>query len=305
MVLSRMIYKPKIDLKGVILPMLTPFKTNEELDEGALRRYTRWLIENGVHGLFPNSSMGEFPKLSVEERKRVMDIVVDEANGKVPVLPGTGDVSTRTTMSLTKHAKDAGADAAIIVTPYYCHPSEDALYNHYKSISDELDFPIAVYDIPEATGYSVRPELVARLAEIKNVVAIKDSSCDMTKFIRELQLVGGKVAVLQGSEYLFVPSLIMGAPGGILGIASACPSFTVQIYETFVKGNVKKAVEMQMKLVRLLDQFAEYDFITAVMQAVRIRGISLGNVRRPGSLATKEQETKVRETLSKFDKNAL
>ena len=300
-----MIYKPKIDLKGVIIPMLTPFKANEELDEGALRSYTSWLIEKGVHGLFPNSSMGEFPKLSVEERKRVIDIVVDEANGKIPVLPGTGDVSTKITMVLTKHAKDAGADVAIIVTPYYCQPSEDALYDHYKSISDELNFPIAVYDIPEATGYSVRPELVARLAEIENVVAMKDSSSDMTKFIRELRLVGDKITVLQGSEYLFVPSLIMGAPGGILGIASACPSFTVQIYETFVKGDVKKAVKMQMKLVRLIDRFAEYDFIVAVMQAIGIRGVPFGRGRRPRGLATKEQEKEIREILSNFDRNNL
>jgi 4-hydroxy-tetrahydrodipicolinate synthase len=298
--------KPDIELKGVIVPMLTPFQRNEDLDEEAVRRYSRWLIESGVHGLFPNSSMGEFTKLSVEERKRLISIVVDETNGKIPVIAGTGDVSTRNTLTLTKYAKDAGADAAVVVTPYYVHPTEDALYEHYKSISDQIDIPIAVYDIPEATGYSVRPELVARLADLDNVVAIKDSSSDMTKFIRELRHVGDKVAVLQGSEYLFVPSLAMGGPGGILGIASACPSFVVKMYETYIKGNMSKAVEMQMQLVQLLDKFGQglrsYDFTAAVMEAVTVRGIPMGNVRRPGTPVTKELEGSVKDILAEFDK---
>jgi 4-hydroxy-tetrahydrodipicolinate synthase len=296
--------KPRIELKGVIVPMLTPFQRNEDLNEEAVRHYTSWLIENGVHGLFPNSSMGEFPKLSIDERKRLIDLVVDEANGKVPVIAGTGDVSTRNTLTLTKYAKDAGANAALIVTPYYVHPSEDALYEHYKSISDQIDIPIAVYDIPEATGYSVRPELAARLADIENVVAIKDSSFDMTKFIRELRLAGDRVAVLQGSEYLFVSSLAMGGPGGILGIASACPSFVVKTYETYVRGDLNKAVEMQMQLVQLLDGLRSYDFTAAVMEAVTVRGISMGNVRRPGTPATRELEDSVRVILTEFDKNA-
>ena len=139
---------------------------------------------------------------------------------------------------------------------------------------------------------------MARLADLDNVVAIKDSSCDMTKFVRQLRLVGDKVAVLQGSEYLFVPSLAMGGPGGVLGIASACPSFVVKMYETFIKGNMSKAVEMQMQLVQLLDKFGQglrsYDFTAAVMEAITVRGIPMGNVRRPGTPVTKELEGSVR-----------
>lgn len=292
--------KPSLVLEGVIVPMVTPFKADEELDEVALRRFTRWLIDNGVHGLFPNSSMGEFSKLSIEERKKVIDVVVDEADGKVPVLPGTGDVSTKLAMEMTKYAKDAGADAAVVVEPYYFKPSEEALFNHYETINEKVGIPLIVYDIPSATGYHIRPELVTRLADLENVVAFKDSSGDMVKFLREILLAGDKIAILQGFEHLFVPSLLMGAPGGILGIANACPRFIVDIYETFKKGEIKEAAEMQKRLIETLEVFGKYDYILAVKQAVGLQGISLGGVRKPSLPSEEGQEEEVRESLVKL-----
>jgi len=292
--------KPSLLLEGVIVPMVTPFKANEELDEEALRRLTSWLIENGVHGLFPNSSMGEFSKLSIEERKRVIDIVVDEANARVPVLPGTGDVSTKLALEMTRYAKDAGADAAVVVEPYYFKPSEEALFNHYKSINDEIDIPLIVYDIPSATGYQIQPEMVRRLADLGNVVAFKDSSGDMVKFLREIQLAGEKIAILQGYEYLFVPSLLMGAPGGILGIANACPRFMVDMYTAFKRGEIEEAVKMQKKLIQTLEVFIKYDYILAVKQAVGLQGIPLGEERRPSLPSKRGQEEAIRESLTKL-----
>jgi len=286
-----------LHLKGVIVPMLTPFKDDEELDEESIREYTGWLIESGVHGLFPNSSMGEAPKLILSERKKFIDIVVDEANGKVPVCAGAGEVSTKATIELTRHAKDAGADAVVIVEPYYIHPSEEALLDHYRTISEKVDIPIIVYDIPEATGYSLSAELVAELAEINNVVAVKDSSCDMMKFIREVRLAGDKIDVLQGAESLFVASLVMGGSGGILGIASACPRFTVEIYDEFIKGNVKKAVEMQMKLDRLINEFEKYNYIQAVKQAINLQGIRFGGIRKPDLPIKEKQKEEIKKIL--------
>jgi dihydrodipicolinate synthase/N-acetylneuraminate lyase len=133
---------------------------------------------------------------------------------------------------------------------------------------------------------------------MENLVGIKDSSCNMTKFIQELRLVGDRIAVLQGSEYLFVPSLLMGAPGGVLGVASACPKFTVQIYEAFVRGDIRKAVEMQMKLVNLLDQLTKHDFYQATKQAIGMHNIPFGLPRKPTDPKRKDEE--IREVLSKF-----
>jgi 4-hydroxy-tetrahydrodipicolinate synthase len=281
--------------------MLTPFKDNEKLDEESIREYTRWLIESGVHGLFPNSSMGEAPKLLLNERKKIINIVVDEANGKVPVCAGTGEISTKATLELTKYAKDVGADAAVIVEPYYFHPSKEALLDHYRTISEKVDIPIIVYDIPEATGYSLSPELVTELTEISNVKAIKNSSCDMIKFIREVRLVGDKISVLQGAESLFVASLVMGGAGGILGIASACPRFTVEIYDEFIKGNIKKAVDMQMKLDCLVNEFEKYNYIQAVKQSINLQGIRFGGIRKPDLPLKEKQKEDIKRVLLQLD----
>jgi len=292
--------KPKLLLEGIIVPMVTPFKADEELDEEALRRFTGWLIENGVHGLFPNSSMGEFPKLSIDERKRVIDIVVDEANGRVPVLPGTGDASTKLVLELTKHAKDAGADAAVVVEPYYFKPSEEALFDHYKTINDKIEIPLVVYDIPSCTGYQIQPEMAARLADLQNVVAFKDSSGDMVKFLREIQLAGEKISLLQGIEHLLVSSLLMDAAGGILGIANACPRFVATIYETFKKGEIKEAADMQKRLNATLEVLEKFDYVLAVKQAVGLQGIQLGRVRKPGLPSERGQVETVRDCLVKL-----
>ena len=290
--------KSKPILEGVIVPMLTPFKDNEEIDEKALRQLTNWLIDNGVHGLFPNSSMGEFAKLFIEERKRVIDIVVDETNGRVPVLPGTGDVSTKIVMDMTKYAKDAGVDAVVVVSPYYGKPMEEALFNHYKFINDNIDIPIVVYDIPTCTGYSIKPELAARLADLDNVIAFKDSSGDMNKVLWTIQYVGDKISILQGFETLFVPTLLMGAQGGILGTANWCPRFMVDMYDTFKRGEIKEAAEMQKKLLQAIYILRKNNL--SAKQAAGLQGISLGRSRKPSLPPKVGHEEDVRKSLIKL-----
>lgn len=290
--------KPSLFLEGVIVPMLTPFTDDEEIDEEALRHLTNWLIDNGVHGLFPNSSMGEFAKLFVEERKRVIDIVVDETNGRVPVVAGTGDVSTKIVMDITGHAKDAGADAVVVVSPYYGEPVEEALFDHYKFINDNIDVPIVVYDIPMCTGYSLKPELVARLSELENVVAFKDSSGNMNKVLWTIQFTGGKISILQGFETLFVPTLLMGAHGGILGTANWCPRFMVDMYDTFKRGEIKEAAEMQKKLLQAFTILNENNI--SAKQAAAMQGISLGIQRKPCPPLKVGQEEAVRKSLMKL-----
>ena len=274
--------KPKLRLKGVNVPMITPFNSDESLDEEALRSLTEYLIENGVHGLFPNSSVGEKAKLSKDEMKRVMSIVVDQANGRIPVTPGTGDVSTRSTIELTRYAKDVGADAAVVIEPYYYRPTSDAIYEHYKSISESVDIPLVIYDAPVFTGYSLSTDLILRLAEIENIIAMKDSTKDMVRFLTLLDSVGEKISLLQGITKLFLPSLFMGSPGGFVGGGNVIPRLTVELYDSFQKGDYKKAIQLNKQLLAVFSTCEKYGtFPSGFKAAMEI--LELLSMQRPAA----------------------
>lgn len=295
--------KPKIELKGVIVPMLTPFEDNGDLNVDSLRMLTDWLIEQEVHGLFPISSIGEAAKLSMEEKKTIIKIVVDAANGRVPVIPGTGFPDDRRTLQLTKYAHDSGADAALIVEPYYQKPSAEALYNYYKAINDAVkDFPLILYNVPPFAGYELTPELVAKCADLENVVAIKDSGGDMSKFNFMLHLAGKKIAVLQGIDILFLPSLTIGSPGGMIGGANVAARLEVEIYNAFVQGKLEKAKEVHDKLLPLWYVLSGYGkFPVPFKEAVTMMGIPMGPARKPAEPLKYGQRKKLEDILKECE----
>lgn len=295
--------KFKTELKGVIVPMLTPFKENGDLNVDALKVLTEWLIEQGVHGLFPVSSVGEAAKLSMEEKKTVIKTVVDAANGRVPVIPGTGFPDARRTLQLTKFAQDVGADAALIVEPYYQKPSAEALYNYYKTINDFVkDFPLVLYNIPLFAGYELTPELVARCADLENVVAIKDSGGDMSKFNFMLYMAGMKIAILQGIDLLLLPSLVIGSPGGMVGGANVAAKMEVEMYNAFIEGNFEKARKIHDKLVPLWHILGGYGtFPVAYKEAVTMIGIPMGPARKPAEPLKDAERKKLKEILQKCE----
>lgn len=295
--------KFRIELKGVIVPMLTPFKEDGNLDIDALKMLTEWLIEQGVHGLFPVSSIGEAAKLSMEEKKTVIKAVVDAANGRVPVIPGTGFPDDKRTLQLTKFAQDVGADAALIVEPYYQKPSADALYDYYKTINDHLeDFPLVLYNIPSFAGYELTPEFVAKCADLEKVVAIKDSGGDMSKFNFMLYLAGRKIAVLQGIDILLFPSLTIGSPGGMVGGANVAARMEVEMYDAFTEGNFEKARKIHDKLVPLWHILGGYGtFPVAYKEALAIMGIPIGPARKPAEPLKDREREKLKEILQKCE----
>jgi len=290
----------KSTAKGVMVAMVTPFDENERIDENSLRNLVDWLVEGGVPFLFPCGSAGEAPTLTMEERKRVIDTVVDQANGKARVLPGTGAVSTKETLELTKHAKDSGADGAIIVTPYYFHPSHAALTRHYKTISDKVGLPIYVYDVPGATGYSLPPKFVAELAHIDNIVGIKDSSGDLLKVLQEIQMIGDKIAIFEGAEYHIVSALSAGADGFVTGLGNICPKFMVEFYNACKNGDFDQAVQMQLKLESLLGAVLDLWDYSSLKEGLNLQGIQVGNLRSPSLPMSVEQKAKFRKTLVEF-----
>lgn len=291
--------KPEIELKGVIAPMLTPFKENRDLNIDALKMLADWLIGQGVHGLFPVSTVGEAAKLGVEEKKTIIKSVVDIANGRVPVIAGTGFPDEKRTIELTKYAQDVGADAAIIVEPYYQKPPVEALYEYYESINDSMrDFPIVLYNIPSFAGYELTPELVAKCAALENVVGIKDSSGDIVKFNSMLHLAGDRIAVLQGVDALFFPSLAIGSPGGMMGGANVAAKMEVDMYNAFGKGDFEEARKIHARLLPLWLALSEFGtFPVSFKEATTMMGIPMGPARKPTEQLVNAQKNRLREIL--------
>jgi 4-hydroxy-tetrahydrodipicolinate synthase len=291
--------KPRVKLEGVIIPMLTPFTKNGDLNVDMLKTLTDWLIEQGADGLFPVSSIGEAAKITMEEKKTIIKTVVDSANGRVPVFPGTGFPEEQRTVQLTKYAQDVGADAAVIVEPYYQRPPMDALFDYYRIIGDSVnDFPLILYNIPSYAGYELSPELVAKCADLENFVGIKDSSGDLGKFDFMLHLAGNKIAVLQGIDILFLPSLIIGSPGGMIGGGNVAAKLEVQMYKSFSKGHLKEAVEIHRRLVPLWLALGGYEtFPVSFKEALTLMGLPMGPARRPTCPLKDAQKKTLKKTL--------
>lgn len=291
--------KPSIELKGIIIPMLTPFKRNGDLNIDALKIFTEHLIEQEINGLFPVSSIGEAAKLSMEEKKTVIKVVVDVANNRIPVIPGTGFPDERRTIQLTRYAQDVGADGAVIVEPYYQKPSFKALYHYYRTINKSIkNFPLLLYNIPSLAGYELTTKLVASCADLDNIVGIKDSSGNLAEFNMMLNTVGDKIAILQGLDILFLPSLIIGAPGGMLGGGNIACKLEVEMYKAYLRGEIQKARSIHEKLVPLWTILGGYGtFPVSFKEALTLMGIPAGPARIPAEPLTRIQKKKLREVL--------
>jgi 4-hydroxy-tetrahydrodipicolinate synthase len=208
--------------RGVITALVTPFRAGR-LDEEAYRRLIDWQIQQGVHGIVPCGTTGESATLSHEEHGRVIDIAVDEARGRVPVIAGTGSNSTAEAIQLTRHAKEAGADGALLITPYYNKPTQEGLYRHYKAVADEAKFPIILYNVPGRTGVNLLPDTVARLSETPEVVGIKEATGDLKQVSDVLEKCGNRLSVLSGDDFTVLPLLALGGAGVISVLSNVVP----------------------------------------------------------------------------------
>jgi 4-hydroxy-tetrahydrodipicolinate synthase len=282
-----------LKFKGIIPAVLTPFNNKGEFDEEAQRENLRFLIENGVHGLMVNGSTGEAENLSREERRKNVELAVEEAGGKIPVIAGTGVPSTKATIDLSKDAKDAGADAVMIVTPFYLIPNEEGLIKHYKTITEKVDVPIVLYNIPQHTKVNLDSTLIEKLCnEAPNIVGLKDSYGNLSQFADTIARVGDKISVLTGCDDLILPSLILGAPGAIVALANIAPKMVVELFEYAKKGEINKAKEIYFKLLPIARAIgSEYNFPAPVKEAVNLLGRKAGPPRSPiTQLSTKEKE---------------
>jgi len=285
-------------LKGIIPAMVTPFTKDDKVDIEGLRTLTNFVIENGVHAIMTTGGNGEFPHLLPDERKQVLEVVVDEANGRVPIIACTTACSTKETILNTNHAEDAGADAAIIVQPYYYKLPSQQLFLYYQKIAEETDFPIVVYNNPEYTGNNIDPKLMVQISTIEGIIGLKQSNYDISQTLEIIRQVGNKISVLTGIDSQLFPVLCIGGHGVFSTAGCVIPRQMVELYEAFEKGSIKKAYEMHMKL-QVLNKFFEYDpgYVAPCKEALMMLGLPAGHVRSPLPALTKPEKEQIRKAL--------
>ena len=267
--------------KGIVPAMVTPITSDGKINVGALRKLTNYLIEGGVHGLFPVGSQGEFYALTMEEKKKVIETVVEETRGRVPVYAGTGAITTREAIALTQMAEAAGVNAVSVLTPFFITPNETELFEFYSAIARSTRLPILLYNNPGRTGVNLSANFVVRVSKIDNIVGIKDSSGDMTLMAEYIRRTDGKFSVLAGRDTLIYGVLCYGGKGAIAATANVAPKVIVEIYEAFVAGDMKRSLEAQFRLAPLRLAFELGTFPVVIKEALNLIGIDAGSAIAP------------------------
>ncbi|MBZ0155054.1 MAG: 4-hydroxy-tetrahydrodipicolinate synthase [Alphaproteobacteria bacterium] len=233
--------------KGSIVALVTPFR-NGAFDEKAYGDLIEWHIAQGTHGIVPCGTTGEASTLSFEEHYRVIEVAVEAVNKRIPVIAGTGANATDEAIDLTKRAKQLGADGALVVTPYYNKPTQEGLYRHYKAIAGAVDIPLVLYNVPGRTAVNLLPATVARLAEIRNVVGIKEATGDMKQASELIRLCGDRLSVVSGDDFTTLPMLCLGGRGAISVTANVAPGDSAGMFNAWERGDIAKARELHYKL---------------------------------------------------------
>lgn len=287
--------------KGSLVAMITPFTKNGEVDEKGIKELVEFQIKNGTNGIVPCGTTGESPTLSHEEHKRVVELTIKAVAGRVPVIAGTGSNCTREALDLTSHAKEAGADGALVVAPYYNKPTQKGLYMHYKKLAEEVDIPIVVYNVPSRTGVNILPETLAELAELKNIVAVKEASGNLDQMTQIIELCGDKITLLSGDDKLLLPVLSIGGKGVISVVANIIPGDVSDMVREFEKGNYQKSKEIFLSKVYPLSNAMFYETNPIpVKTSVRLMGLPSGDLRLPLTPMSENNLVKLKADLIKF-----
>ncbi len=282
----------------MVIPLLTPFRDDEAVDEDALRRLVRHLIAQGVHGLFPAGSTGEFWALSDNEKARVTEIVIEEAAGRIPVYAGTGAPSTRQSVALTRQAEGLGADAVVVITPFYITPNPDELYAHYAAIAKATRLPVIPYNNPARTGgVNLTPDVMERLACLPNLIGLKDSAGDMAQFLETRRRLPPPFSLFQGRDDLFYESLVAGAVGGVAAIGNVAAGAVVELYEAFIAGDLPRAQRAQARVTPLRKALNLGTFPAVLKEAMGMIGMPVGPARGPVHPLSAEARRQLAGTL--------
>lgn len=270
------------EIKGVVVPLVTPFNDDESLDEGALRVIVDYLIDAGVHGLFPSGSQGELYALSGQEKMRVMEIVAEQANGRAFVMPSTGAVTTRESIELTRYAQSIGADAVSVITPYFIQPSAQEQIEHFARICDSVEIPVLAYNNPARTNVNFTPAMATAVVDrARNFVGIKDSSGDLTNTLDYMQRCPPGFRVFVGRDTLIYAALCCGCTGAVAATANVAPELVVGIYTAYQEGDLERSLDLQHRLDPLRHAFSLGSFPVVVKDAMELLGLPAGKCRAP------------------------
>jgi len=291
-----------IDLKGIITPVVTVFDEQENIDEKGFADIINYLIEHGVNGIFACGGQGERFSLTRDEKIRLLDLCLETVNGRVPMLMGTGAVTTRETIALTRAAKEHGADAATLITPYFISPNQEELYQHYLAVLETVDIPIMIYNNPWRTHISIMPKTVARLCEASpNLAGIKDSSGDLGLTFGYKRLCPEHFKVFVGRDQLIYAALSCGLDGAVAATSNAAVDIVAGIYREFIDGKLDAAYKLQERLVPLREFFSQGTFPVVVKEAMIMQGLPAGPCRRPVGPLSPETREKLKEILKTMD----
>ena len=286
-----------LKLRGIIVPHATPFGSDGAVNESVLRELVDYLIESGVHGLIPCGSTGEYVYLTEQEHKKVVETVVDQVNNRVPVIAGAGNPNTDKAVSLAKYAKDVGADAVMVIVPYYHTPTADGIVQHYETIGTKAEIPILMYNFPRVTGIDIDPKTVLTLAESGSLIGLKDSSRDFGHYAEALHTVGDKISVLNGQNDFILPALAIGGHGAVVTSSNIVPGVLVDLFNAFQAGNTSRATELYRKLLPLWKIVHSESNPIIVKEGLTLLGKPVGPPRKPLHPAKKENSAKLREVL--------
>jgi 4-hydroxy-tetrahydrodipicolinate synthase len=285
-------------VEGCITPVVTPFDSREEVDEEALKGIVDYMVNGGANGLFAAGTAGAFYLMTPEERKRVTNIIVHESDGRVPVYAGTGGITVRENIDIARYAKDIGADAAVILTPYYVKVEDEELFQYFTTFASAVDMDVILYNNPPRAGNNISPALLERIVnENSNVVAIKDSSGDLTQYGEYVMKLGKKISLVSGKDELMLASLTMGGNGVVSAVSNVVPELVSQIVRLFTEGNIEKAQEIQRKCSILKKSFGGAAYPAPILGALDLLGIRSGKPRLPVLPIKNDQKEKIRQAL--------
>ncbi len=284
--------------KGSLVALITPMHPDGAVDEDAFARFVDWQIGQGTNGIVPVGTTGESPTLSHAEHCRVVEIAVEVSAGRVPVIAGAGSNSTAEAVSLTRHAKKAGADAALVVTPYYNKPTQKGLELHYTAIADAVDLPIVIYNIPSRSVVDMSVETMARLARHPNIVGVKDSTANLARPLHQRRECGEDFCQLSGEDHTALAFLAAGGMGCISVSANVAPALCSQMHKAWNAGRIAEAMGIQMRLLALHDAMFAETSPAPVKYAASLLGHGADHCRLPMAPVSEPVRAQVRAAMT-------
>jgi 4-hydroxy-tetrahydrodipicolinate synthase len=287
-------------LEGTIVAMVTPFNDKDEVNETGIRENINYLIDRGVDGVLAAGTTGESATITHDEQRKMIDIMVDEVNGRVKCIAGAGSNSSKEALGLVKYAESAGADAALVITPYYNKPQPHGLYMHYRMLAESTNIPLIVYNVPSRTGTDIDVDTIAKVAELDNIIAIKEANPDLDKvsqIMKKLESEDSDFCVISGNDNLTLPMISLGAKGVISVLANVDPARMSKLVQSALDGNYTEAMRIHYELYDLMKVLFIESNPVPTKEALNLMNRPAGHVRMPLGSLKEENKNKLQKVL--------